>query len=276
MVPSSTRSSKDRTTAKSEPRSQRIRVAERVADILCCLADDRLEMGVSEISKRLQLDKATVCRILLTLESRGFVSANPVTRKYSIGPKLLELAWARVGNANLIEKATPHMRWLRDQTGETVVLSIRSGFEHLYVQQIESRHEMRRTVQIGRTAPLYCGAPGKVILAHMSDGEMEHFFATVQLVPHTDKTVTDPFALRDALRQIRAQGFAVTIGERIPDTASIAVPVRDHRGDVAASLAISMPIMRYVPTRVDEWVSLVKSAAQRISAELGHLGQMSE
>lgn len=217
----------------------------------------------------LELDKATVCRILLTLESRGFVRSNPVTRKYLIGPKLLELARVRAENVSLSAEAFPHMRWLRDQTGETVLLCVRSGFEYVYAQQVESLHEIRRTVQLGRSGPLHCAAPGKVILAYLSDDEIERYISTVELVRYTDRTVTEPMDLRASLREIRAQGFAMSCGERISGSVSFAAPILDYTGAVIASVAVSLPSSRYAQERKEEYATLVRAAAERISAALG-------
>ena len=249
--------------------STRIRVVDRVVDILSCFSISSPELGVTEIGKMLELDKATVCRILLTLESRGFVRSNPLSRRYSIGPKLLELARVGAENVAVSTEALPHMRWLRDQTGETVLLSIRLGFEYVYAQQLESTHEIRRTVQIGRSGPLHCAAPGKVILAYLPEEEIERFFSTMELVRFTDRTVTDPVVLRASLKEIRARGYALSCGERIPGSISFAAPVWDHTAAVVASMAVSLPSTRYTPERNEEYAMPTRVAAERLSAALG-------
>lgn len=247
----------------------RIQVVERAADILGCFSLERRELGVSEISAQLGLDRATVCRILLTLKQKGFVCGNPSTHKYSIGPKILQLAQLGLGTFDLRDKALPHMRWLRDQIDETIALSIRVGFTRVYLEQLESRQEVKRSIQVGRPYPLHCGSGAKVLMAHMPDEELDEFLAT-PLVRFTDVTITDPQTLRAEAQQIQKQGYAVGMGERVKGGAGVAAPVRDYNGDVVASLGLVVPIMRFDPQQVPWYVDLVSAAADRISAELGY------
>ncbi|MGI5836793.1 MAG: IclR family transcriptional regulator [Chloroflexota bacterium] len=250
--------------------STRIRVAERVADILSCFSTEQPELGVLEISDKLNLDQATVCRILLTLKDKGFVSSDPITRKYTIGPKLAQIAQIGIGNTNLRSKALPHMRWLRDQTNETVTLSIRINSQRVCIEQVESKQEIRRIIQVGRPYPLYCGATGKMLLASMPDEEIESYIAQTTFTRFTDTTIVDPDILRAQIRQIRQNGYAIGMGERIPGGSGIAMAVRNYRGDVVAVLSIEQISYRYQPEKTLEYLADLKIATDRISADLGY------
>ena len=146
--------------------STRIRVAERVADILSCFSTEQPELGVLEISDKLNLDQATVCRILLTLKDKGFVSSDPITRKYTIGPKLAQIAQIGIGNTNSAQSAS-HMHWLEDQTNETVP-PVSALTHNGYVSNRLKRQEIRRIIRVRRpTAVLW--RHGKMLLASMPD-----------------------------------------------------------------------------------------------------------
>ncbi len=251
--------------------SNRIRVVDRVADILGCFTPDCPQLGVSEISAQLDLDKATVCRILLTLKARDLVCSDPKTQKYSIGPQILRLALVARGSVNLRNQGYVYCLWLRDQTGETAALSIREGFWRLCVEQVESRQEIRRGTELGKPLPLYCGASGKMLLAHMPDDELEQFLAQTELVRLTENTIVDPEVLRGQLQQIREQEYTVSMGERVVGSVTIAAPVRDHRGQVVAALSVAMPSMRWQADKLSEYVAALQMASKRFSADLGYL-----
>jgi IclR family transcriptional regulator, acetate operon repressor len=247
-----------------------IRVAERVADILSCFSLEQPALGVSEISRQLNLDKGTVCRILLTLEAKGLVTALDSSRKYSIGPKILQLAQVSLRKTNLGALALPHMKWLRDQTGETVSLSIRVGVNRVLIEQVESRYELRRTMELGKYYPLHAGSGGRVLLAHMPEDELDQFLSETQLTEFTDATVTDSARLREVLRQDRRDGFAVSHGEEIAWAAGVGAPVHDHTGFVVAALALQLVVSRFDPAKLDEYIGLVRETASRVSVSLGY------
>ncbi len=245
-----------------------LRLVERVADILGCFTPDTPELGVSEISSRLQLDKATVCRILLTLKSKGLVLADPSTHRYTIGPKILQLAEVSIGRAPLHHRALPHMQWLRDQVGETVTLEVRVDFQSIFIEQVESRHEVKQTIQIGTPRPLHSGSR-KLLLAYMTDEEIEQYLATIELTAFTESTITDRGTLQARLREVREQGFVVSKAERIPGSAGMSVPIYDHRNQVVAALGLAMPEMRFDPQKVPQQLLLLRTAAGRLSRDLG-------
>lgn len=227
-------------------------------------------MGVSEISKKLDLDPATVCRILLTLKDKGLVYCSPITHKYTIGPKILRLAQIGIGDGHLRSRALPHMRRLRDQTGETVALSLRIGFERTFIEQVEGTHELKHTIQVGRISPLHCGAAGKILLAYLPDKEIDQYLASPQLIRLTDTTINDPPRLRAEIQQIRQQGFAVSLGEVHSWGVGVAGPIYDHTGQVLASLNIAMPRVRYDPGTLPDLIAATTEATQHVSAELGY------
>ena len=129
----------------------------RGADILKTLSNgtDR----VSDISTRLQLSKSTVHRLLKSLEMSGLVIQDPLTRRYYLGPLVLEFASRPlVAHQNLSICAFDEMRHLRDLTGETVLLHIRIGLERICIEELQSFENIKYAAGKGSVAPLYTGA----------------------------------------------------------------------------------------------------------------------
>jgi DNA-binding IclR family transcriptional regulator len=248
----------------------RIRVVDRLADILECFTPEQPEWGVSELGARIGLDKATVCRILQTAKSRGLVSVDPKTQRYTVGPRILQLAQVALDGPGVRSRSVQYCYWLRERTGETAALTIRVDSHRLCIEQVESKHEVICSTEVGRPLPLYCGAAGKALLASMPDPEVEEYLSHEKLVAHTERTITDPGVLWAEIQCIRRQGYAVSLGERVVGSVTLAAPVRDHTGDVVAALSVAMPIMRYQVADAGRYVNPLLEAAVRLSADLGH------
>src|SRR3954453_12615580 len=160
--------------SKPEPRRPLTsEVAERALDVLICFIGADGELGVSEIARRLNIDKSSVHRFLVALQRKRFVVDNPRPRRYGLGYRALELSRALTLQMNLEQQAFPYLRELRDAIGETAGLSVRVGSKRFHVAQVESTHEIRRTIQAGMPLPLHLGANGKVLLAFLPPEQRE-------------------------------------------------------------------------------------------------------
>jgi len=130
-----------------------LRSLHRAVDILLCFKTVGPELGVAEISRACVLDKSTASRIAGDLCERQFLQRDPHSGKYRLGPQLLALAEAARGHIDLRREALPHMRWLWEQLGETIRLSVVRGMERVCIEQIESRHELRRGHRAQQAVP---------------------------------------------------------------------------------------------------------------------------
>ena len=242
---------------------------ERAVDVLFLFAEDpQPTLGVTEIANSLDISKAVVHRILTSLRDRDLVSLDSEARRYSLGPAVLRLADAYRDRIDLRLLAQDTMRKLSAQTDETATMSIRSGDSRIYVDKVTPDREVRMTVQLGRPYPLHAGASSKAFLAFLPDEEREDYLNRAQLDPLTDATITDLAVLRRELEQIRQQGFAVSMGERQADAASVAAPVFDADGPVAV-ISVSGPIQRFRDS-VAEAAVAVTEATRELSVRLGH------
>ena len=241
---------------------------ERAVDVLFLFAQSSTTLGVTEISKELGISKAVVHRILTSLCERSLLSVDAETRRYALGPSVLELAAAYRDQLDVRSLALDEMRRLSAETDETATLSVRHGDRRVYVAQITPPREVKMTVPIGGSFPLHAGASSKAFLAWLSEGEVDHYLAENALDSLTEATIVSVDDLRTELERIRQQGFAVSLGERQNDAGSVAAPILDHNNQPVAVISVCGPIERF-RTRIARSAAAVVEATQGLSAKLG-------
>ncbi|QRP47744.1 IclR family transcriptional regulator [Amycolatopsis sp. FDAARGOS 1241] len=258
----STHSTAGRKPAAS-PDSSGTEAAARVADVLLLFTGGPRYLGVSAISRELGLAKAVVHRILQSLVSREMLATDPGVSGYRLGPAAVALGASALRRFDARTVATPVLRRLRDETGETTTLSGLVGDERVYLDQFESPREIKMTVEIGRRFPLHAGSSGKVILAFLPGDRREALLAR-DLPALTEKTITTADELRGALTETAREGVAVSLGERQPGAGSVAAPLFGPDGEVHGSISICGPQYRFTPEAVARYRGLVRDAAGEI------------
>lgn len=240
----------------------------RVADVLLLFTHGPAAVGVSEIARQLDLSKAVVHRILQSLASRSFVVADPVTREYRLGTSAVALGARALRDLDLRRVARPVLRRLRDDTGETTTLSELVDHSRVYLDQFESRQEIKMTVELGRPYPLYAGASSRAILAFLPPETVQRVLDS-GLPPLTARTVNSPDELLRGLGPVRQQGYATSLGERQPGAGSVAAPVFNIEGEVVGSLSVCGPVSRFGGEVMARYAPMVVAAAGEVSRALG-------
>jgi DNA-binding IclR family transcriptional regulator len=221
-------------------------------------------LGVREISRLLDLNTATVHNLLRTLESNGLVEQNPETKKYRLGLGLVALAGIKLRQLDLVNVATPLVKGLVDTTGETAFISVLYNGAPLTIIRFEGPQILRVSATIGSSTPLHCTAAGRALLAYAPETFISEVLAR-PLERFTEKTLTDPGAVRHALEQTRVADLAVDLGENIPGVNAIAAPVRDRFGNVIACLGMVAPDNRMTEDLVPRLAKSLKITALQIS-----------
>lgn len=250
-------------------RSGSIQSVERAVAVLKLFGEAEPELGVSELARRLKLHKSTVSRLLSTLEAGGFVQQDPRSARYRLGLQLATLAGLALTQYELRDVARPSLQELAIETGETTTVSVIDGMEAVNIDQVLAPHPVKHLGWIGRRLPLHCTAAGKSLLAYLPSGALDGYLVR-PLARYTARTVTNPALLRRELEGIRARGFAIGQEEYEADLSAVGSAVRDHRGDVVASITVSGPSFRLSADRLRQLGEAVRLAAARISARLGH------
>jgi IclR family transcriptional regulator, acetate operon repressor len=242
----------------------------RTADVLSYLAQAPTRtVGVTEVAQALGLSKAVVFRILVSLQDRGYVEVDEPTRRYLLGPKSLALGMSYLERTDIRETARGALTQLSAETGETATLSVRSGWERMYVDQVTPAGDIKMVVPIGRPFPLHAGSSSKAFLAFLPGEERDRYLSERPLVALTDATITARSALLADLEQIRTRGYAASCGERQPGAGSVAAPVLDREGLPVAVVSVCGPIERF-RARFDEAARLLVAETQRLSRRLGY------
>lgn len=245
---------------------------DRALDILERLRGADRGLTLSELSSELELPKNAVFRITQTLLARGYLSRDPATLRFELTRRLLELGQPRAGRVALAEASLEPMRTLRDQTRETVQLGVRldvpPGFGGVIVSQVEGLEALRIAVDIGLRFPLHNNAPGKLLLAWLSEAERDVTIDRLELVASTPRTITRKAELVKECERIRACGYSTDYAEADEGIHCVAAPIVNGQGGCVATVWVSAPTRRMPRDRFREVGKLTMEAGREISRRL--------
>jgi IclR family acetate operon transcriptional repressor len=232
-------------------------------------------MGVSDLSRSLDIPKTTAHRSLRTLATAGWVRMSETDRsKWVLTGRPLTVGLAGSVEGNLRELARSELTGLRDATGETVHLVVPDGSDLVVVARIDGTHSLRTFLPLGTHAPLHATASGRALLSVMTDDEVAQVLGET-LPQFTPSTVYTRVEVLAEVERTRERGYALNAAEWRSDIAALGVPIVSRVGVPAAALAISMPLSRYENTDMPAMAELAMGAARRISEQL-HNWQQSD
>ncbi len=240
----------------------------KVFAILQALADNS-EVGISEMSLRLAMPKATVYRFLQTMMALGYVRQEADTERYGLTMKVFELGTKALQYPDLIDLAKHHMQMLSDKTGETVHLGTLIDSEIIYVHKIDSLHMLGMYSKVGRRAPIHCTAIGKVLMAWEHPQRRDHILDGAEFKRFRDKTIVDRALFLQELERVKAQGYGEDREEFDDHIRCLGVPIFDRLNQPIAGLSVSFPTFRYDQAKAPEVVAMLTDASRDISAKLG-------
>jgi IclR family transcriptional regulator, pca regulon regulatory protein len=218
---------------------------ERGLAILSAFTPDRPALGISELARKLGLTRSTTHRYVATLATLGYLYQDDATRKYRLGPRVIDLGFSVLGSMELREIAAPHLRRLTDITGHTSNLAIRDDTDVILIDRVRGRpgryHHLESSLHAGSRLPSYCSATGKALLAFLPRPDLDRLLDRIDLVQRGPRTLTDKAALLAELEQVRRTGVAVNDEELDSGLRSIAAPVRARSGEVVAAVNVSIP-----------------------------------
>jgi len=261
------------TKPKSEYAIQTVQNALRLLEAF----HDDVELGVSELARRMQLHKNNVFRLLATLEGSGYIEQSDSTDRYRLGARCLELGRSFVRSSPLRERARPVLEALATGLGEAAHLGVLHGFDVVHLDGHRDGGQLvAAAMRIGQRLPAHCTALGKVLVGHAGEDAWRDYDAAVVsrgLPGASTQTITDRDKLFEHLRGVVAAGFALDIDECECGLRCAAAPVFDGEQRVVAALSVSAPSPRLHEERLhDEVVPALRSACERLSEQLGCLG----
>ena len=209
-----------------------------------------------------------VFRVLSTLVTLGYMQRLDEDRRYVLTSKLIESCQPRHMDKSLVLCAYTEMLRLRDQTRETVQLVIRAGNKAMVLEQVSGLEAVQVMGRIGMQVPLYSCAPGKAILASLSDTELKQWLSTVELKAFTENTKSTKSSLLTELQSVRQKGFAEDWEEGIEGIRCVASAILDTYNNPLGAITVMSPTKRLPQKRFAEIGQMCIAAAREIQREM--------
>ena len=227
------------------------------------------EFELAELCRLLECPKTTVHRMLLTLQSLGYVEQNHKNLHYGASMKLFELGGKVIHNLSFIEIARPLMIELSEKTSETINLGILKGIDVVCVDVIPSKHRLKLDQPIGFRSKAYCWAMGKAILAFLPKEERAQLFSEYGIISDTPKSLKTVSAVEKDLQRIQERGYSVDNEESGIGVRCVGAPIFKRNLEVIAGISIAGPTSRLKEQHIEHLGKLVIETAASISNRLG-------
>jgi IclR family pca regulon transcriptional regulator len=224
---------------------------------------EHAELTLSEVASITGLARAAARRFLLTLAGLGYVRTDG--RMFTLTPRVLELGYAYLSSLSLPQIAQPHLERLVAEVQESASVTVLDDADIVYVARVPASRIMRVTISIGTRFPAYATAMGRVLLAGLTGDELGAWLERASMHPVTDRTITDPGALRAELDLVRERGWALVDQELEEGLRSLAAPIRDGSGATVAAANIATHAA---------WTSAARARRSLLPALLRTAGQI--
>lgn len=241
---------------------------ERTLAILELLGRHRMGLSLTEIARDLELPVNSVFRIAGTLHARGYLQRREDDKRFVLTNKLFDLSRPQVREKSLVVCAMESLKWLRDETGETVQLLVGVNHKMTLVEQCISTQPIKVSSTVGLQVPMYSCAPGKAVLAHLPKAELEEFFSAVTLKQFTPTTLATREALESDLAKIRKRGYSLDLSEGLEGIQCVGAAVMDEYRYPVAAITAMAPAYRLKRDRFEKVGRMCLEAAETITRRL--------
>lgn len=248
--------------------NSRVKSLESALHVLMAIPEDR-SVSVTQLSKNLDMSKSAVCKILATYCDFGFVSQDPVSREFSLGPALIAKGQRILKNIDSRELIRPHLRYLSDKYNENAMLMTQCGNAALISEYCEAKVPVRLAMRLSQLHELYYGAAPKVILAYKDPVEQKALIDQMVIVQHTPATISSKEMLYEVLTKIRETGYCYSGGEFDSAGIGIAVPVWDGNKTVIGGIAMNIPMFRVELSPLEEMIHDMKLCSIKVATSMG-------
>lgn len=195
------------------------------------------QQSLSEVAERTGLTRAGARRILLTLQTLGYVQSEG--KQFTLTARILDLGFAYLSSMPIWNLAEPVMEALVEQVKESCSAAVLDGTDIVYVLRVPTHKIMRNTLGVGSRLPAYCTSMGRVLLADLDDNELLRRLKASRPRALTKHTVTEIAALLAKVQQVRRQGWSLVNQELEEGLMSLAAPITNRQDRVIAALNIS-------------------------------------
>ncbi|WP_043528356.1 IclR family transcriptional regulator domain-containing protein [Litchfieldella xinjiangensis] len=237
-------------------------------EVILAFDNTHPRMTLSEVAARTGMNRARARRFLLTLHALGYVRKQG--RSFELAPKVLQLGYSFLSANDYRGVIQQYLEDITEESGESSSLGVLDGDEVTYVARSAAKHRlMAITLSVGTRLPAAHTSMGRVLLAQLSDDEIEGYLARVELKPYTEKTVTDRSELRERILKVRQQGYAISDQELDSGLRSLAVPAFDGNGRLLGAINISTNAARIdLDTLTRTFLPLLQEKARLIQTHV--------
>lgn len=255
--------SKDR-----EPKREASRSVERALQILIEIAKTPKPTSFADLQKGLKLPKATLHKILATLEEWNFLTRDEESGKYAIGLAVLEVAEGGSPATDIRALINPVLRNLSREHDEACNLGILDGWEMVYLDRVDPPDQMVRLGNlVGRRLPAYATAGGTAALASLYDDVVLTLFPAVLPAAPTRNTVRTREELQQRVADAREKGYGIDLEETFVGVRGVGVSISVTGWPIIA-ISFTIPLQRAPLERLRELAKPLKAAAVEIEAML--------
>ena len=254
-------------TNKKEERTDKTAL---LVEILTRFASSDTSLGISELSREYSKNQMYIHRLLSSLESVGWVSRDLVSQKYAVGDELVTFGLLLTYRLSLPKITLPYLYELADITNETAALSIRIGYERLWVQEIPAKHENHQSVVLGQRYPLWIGASGMSMAAFLSDAEIDALvnIRRREMSAFTFGRTFNSKQYRNDLKEIKKRGYAISAGDYRPEVCVLAAPIIGKKETVIGSIVVRGRLPSFNPEKAEQYSTVILEMANNINREV--------
>ena len=245
------------------------RTLEKGLSLLGLFDIDHPEWTLKEIRERTGWPKATIRRLVKTLEVANWVAYDPVSGRYHLGSSALRAVYLIMSDSELVRRAHPFLVRLTEETSESSSLSVWTDQGALILDTVPTARAFKPTTYAGMLLKGSASADAQVLIAFGSEQTQTAVLATPQ-ERRTRHTIVDPKALQEKWLQVRQDGVAFDRMEWNEDAPAVAAPVFDQNGELRASLSVVAPPERCSEAQMQGYAAVVKRIAAELSEALGH------
>jgi IclR family transcriptional regulator, pca regulon regulatory protein len=235
--------------------------------VIRAFGPERERLSLSEVAKATGLTRAAARRFLLTLVKLGYVRNDG--REFSLRPRVLELGYAYLSGLALPEVAAPHLEELVARLHESSSISVLDGHQIVYVARVPTKRIMTVAISVGTRFPAYATSMGRVLLAALTEEELDGYLAEATFERLTARTVTNPDRLRAIVRDAARQGYAIVDQELEEGLRAVAAPIRGAAGGGTAAINVSAHASRVSMVAMrGKILPALQETARQIEADL--------
>jgi IclR family pca regulon transcriptional regulator len=198
--------------------------------------------SIVEIAESTGLSRASIRRILLTLELLGYVERS--RQVFRLRTQVLRLGFSYLSSSSVVEAARPVLERVTEMTHESSSMSMLDGDEIVYVARSAASRVLAAGLSVGSRLPAYCTSMGRVLLAALPDNELDSYLRRLKPRSYTPRTVVKIPELRKVILDVRRRGYAIVNEELETGLRSVAVPVSNRGNRVVAAINVGTHVSR--------------------------------